>query len=107
MMRNGLALFVVFAAGMALGGFYFSVLWQTVRRLPEASSPARLVLSSLLLRMGVILPAFYLLMAGRWERIVVALGGFVVMREILTRRWGKEKLDFLRKGAVHGHSGSE
>jgi len=106
-MRNGLSLVIVFAAGLALGGFYFTVLWQTVRRLPEASSPAGLLLSSLLLRMGVILPAFYLLMDGQWERIVVALGGFVIMREILTRFWGKEKPDFLGKGAVHGHSGPE
>jgi len=107
MMRNGLSLVIVFAAGMALGGFYFTVLWRTVRRLPEASSPARLLLTSLLLRMGVLLPAFYLLMAGRWERIVVTLVGFIVMREILTRLWGKEKSDPLLKGAVHGHYGPE
>ncbi|SEM10557.1 F1/F0 ATPase, subunit 2 [Syntrophus gentianae] len=103
----GVSLIGVFVAGMVLGSFYFAVLWQTVRRLPEVSSPARLLLISLLLRMGVILPAFYLLMAGRWERIVVVLGGFVVMREILTRLWGKEKPDPLLKGAVHGHSGPE
>ncbi len=101
----GLSLVGVFAAGMILGGFYFAVLWQTVRRLPESPSPAGLLLVSLLLRMGVILPAFYLLMAGRWERIAVALAGFVVMREILVRLWGKEKPDAPLKGAVHGHSG--
>ncbi|OPY89140.1 MAG: N-ATPase, AtpR subunit [Syntrophus sp. PtaU1.Bin208] len=103
----GLSLVGIFTAGMILGGFYFAVLWQTVRRLPESSAPARRLLMSLLLRMAVILPAFYLLMAGRWERIAVALGGFVVMREILVRFWGKKKPDSLLKGVVHGHSGPE
>jgi len=107
MTRYGASLVMVFAVGMVLGSFYFAVLWQTVRRLPEASHPARLLLTSLLIRMGVVLPAFYLVMAGRWERIAVALGGFVVMREILTRLWGKEKPDSPLKGAVHGHSGPE
>ncbi len=105
MSAHGLSLALVFAAGMALGGFYFTVLWQTLRRLPEASSPARLLLSSLLTRLGIVLPAFYWLMAGRWERMAVALGGFIVIREILTRLWGKEKPNGLMKGAVHGHSG--
>lgn len=107
MTRYGVSLVLIFVAGMALGSFYFAVLWRTVRRLPEASSPARLLLTSLLIRMGIVLPAFYLLMAGRWERIAVALGGFVVMREILTHLWGKEKPGRPLKGAVHGHSGSE
>ncbi len=107
MSRYGLSLALVFAAGMALGGFYFAVLWNTVRRLPGAGSPARLMLAGLLVRLGIVLPAFYLLMAGRWERMVVALGGFIVMREFLTRLWGKEKAKGLMKGAVHGHSGPQ
>jgi F1F0 ATPase subunit 2 len=28
-----------FAAGLALGAFYFAALWETVRRLPETASP--------------------------------------------------------------------
>lgn len=101
------SLAVVFAVGMALGCFYFTVLWQTVRRLPDAPSPSRLLLASLLIRTGMVLPVFYLIMAGHWERIVVALGGFIVMREILTRLWGRGKAGFLRNGVCHGHSGSE
>jgi len=107
MTSYGVSLVMVFAAGMVLGSFYFAVLWRTVLRLPEESHPARLLLTSLLIRMGFVLSAFYLLMAGRWERIAVALGGFVVMREILTRLWGKKKLDSTLKGALHGHSGPE
>ena len=107
MTRYSVHLLVVFAAGMALGGFYFAILWQTVRRLPTAAHPARLLLTSLTIRMGIVLPSFYLLMAGQWKRIVVALVGFVVMREILTRFWGKEKPGALRKGTVNGYYGPE
>jgi F1F0 ATPase subunit 2 len=107
MISYGFSLMAVFAAGMVLGGFYFAVLRQTVRRLPDTAHPARLLLTSLLIRLGIVLPAFYLLMAGRWERIAVAMGGFVVAREILIRLWGKEKFAPLLKGAVHGHPGSE
>jgi F1F0 ATPase subunit 2 len=107
MTRYGVSLGAVFAAGMVLGCFYFAVLRQTVRRLPETAHPARLLLTSLLIRMGFVLPAFYLLMAGRWERIAVTLGGFVVAREILIRLWGKEKFASPPKGVAHGHSGSE
>lgn len=91
MSRSGVSLILVFLAGMSLGAFYFAVLWQTVRRLPEASFPARLLLAGLLFRLGVVLPAFYLLMAGQWRRSVVALGGFILIRGILTRFLGKEK----------------
>lgn len=107
MTRYGLSLVGVFAVGMVLGIVYFAILWQTVHRLPVASSPVRLLMTSLLIRVGIVLPAFYLIMAGRWERIVVALGGFVVVREILIRFWGKGEPHSLRKGAVHGHSGPE
>ncbi|OPY16617.1 MAG: N-ATPase, AtpR subunit [Syntrophus sp. PtaB.Bin138] len=107
MTSYGIYLMAVFAAGMVLGVFYFAVLRQTVRRLPETAHPARLLLTSLLIRLGVVLPVFYLLMAGRWERIAVALGGFVVAREILIRLWGKEKFTSPLKGVVHGHPGSE
>ncbi len=90
MTRYGLSLVGVFAVGMVLGIVYFAILWQTVRRLPVASSPVKLLMTSLLIRVGIVLPAFYLIMAGRWERF-----------------WGQVKPHCLRNGAVHGHSGPE
>jgi F1F0 ATPase subunit 2 len=86
-----------FAVGLALGAFYFIALWQTVRRLPSAVSPVRLMLGSLVLRMGVLAVGFYFIMGGHWERLAVALLGFIVMRKILTRRLGPQKA----LGAVH------
>ena len=80
-----------FAVGLALGAFYFVALWETVRCLPETASPVRLMLGSLVLRMAVLTIGFYFTMGGHWERLALALLGFVVMRKILTYRLGPQK----------------
>jgi F1F0 ATPase subunit 2 len=80
-----------FAAGLVLGAFYFTALWQTVRRLPSTASPVRLMLGSLFLRAAVLTAGFYFVMGAHWERLAVALVGFVVMRKILTYRLGPQK----------------
>jgi F1F0 ATPase subunit 2 len=83
---------VAFAAGLALGAFYFTALWRTVRQLPKAHSPARLMLGSFIIRMAVVMAGFYLVMGGEhWERLAMALIGFILMRMILTRRLGMDK----------------
>jgi len=80
-----------FAAGLALGAFYFIALWRTVRQLPKAHSPARLMLGSFILRMAVLMAGFYLIMGtGHWERLAVAVLGFIIMRKILTYRLGPQ-----------------
>ena len=84
-------LVLAFAAGLILGGFYFIALWRTVKRLPDTPSPLRLMLGSFVLRMAVVLPGFYFVMSGHWERLAMALIGFILMRMILTRRLGMGK----------------
>jgi F1F0 ATPase subunit 2 len=80
-----------FAAGLALGAFYFIALWQTVQRLQSATSPARLMLGSFIIRMAVVMAGFYLVMGGEhWERLAVAMLGFIIMRKILTYRLGPQ-----------------
>lgn len=81
-------LMAAFAAGLALGAFYFMALWQTVKRLSSTASPARLMLGSLVGRMAVLTAGFYFVMGGHWERMVLAMLGFIVMRKILTYRLG-------------------
>lgn len=88
-----LILVLMFAAGLALGALYFVSLWQTVKRLPQTESRARLLIISFVLRLSVVLTAFYFLMRdGHWERLAVAMIGFVVMRKILTYRLGPQKM---------------
>ncbi len=76
-----------FAAGLVLGAFNFIALWRTVKRLPDAPHPLRLMLGSFVVRMAVVLPGFYFVMSGHWERLVIALIGFILMRQLLTGRF--------------------
>ncbi len=80
-----------FVAGLALGTFYFTALWQTVRRLPATTSSVRLLLGSFILRMAVVMAGFYFVMGGHWERLAAAMLGFIVIRKILTHRLGPQK----------------
>ena len=83
---------LMFMAGLALGAFYFISLWQTVCRLSRTQHRASLLLVSYVLRLAVVLAAFYFLLAGgHWERLAAALIGFVVMRKILTHHFGPQK----------------
>jgi F1F0 ATPase subunit 2 len=97
MMNNELTIVTVallsgaFAAGLVLGAFYFIALWQTVKRLPDTPRPLRLMLGSFALRMAVVMPGFYFVMGGQWERLATALMGFILMRMILTRHIGMDK----------------
>ncbi|KFZ44275.1 hypothetical protein DS62_06910 [Smithella sp. SC_K08D17] len=82
-----------FAAGLALGAFYFITLWHTVQRLPAAHGPTRLMLVSFVLRMTVVLAGFYLIMGGEhWERLAAAMLGFIIIRKILTYLLGPQKV---------------
>jgi F1F0 ATPase subunit 2 len=81
-------LLVALIAGMLLGLSYFGGLWFTIRRLPATGSPMFLILSSFLVRTGVSLLGFYLVMDHHWERLLVCMVGFVVIRSILVQRWG-------------------
>ncbi|HQK99921.1 MAG TPA: ATP synthase subunit I [Smithellaceae bacterium] len=80
-----------FAAGLALGGFYFTALWQTVKKLSTARHPARLMVTSLLVRLAVLLAGLYIVMAGQWERLAAAMLGFLIIRKLLTVRLGPSK----------------
>ncbi len=75
---------LVLAGGMLTGLFYFGGLWLTVRRLVSARRPALLMLASFAVRTAIALVVFYLIMNGSWLRLVVALAGFLVMRQGLT-----------------------
>ena len=83
-----------FVLGLALGAFYFAVLWQTVKRLSVTASPARLMIGSFVSRLAIVLGIFYLLMnGGHWERLAAAMLGFIIVRKILTHRLGPQKAE--------------
>ena len=78
-------------AGVVLGIFYFGGLWLTVRKLPGARQPVLLSLSSFFVRLAVVLAGFYLVMSGRWERVLLCLLGFLCVRFAAVRLWGPNR----------------
>jgi F1F0 ATPase subunit 2 len=83
-----LPLLASFVAGLGLGLLYFGGLWYTIQAMTRAKRPALLFIGSFVLRLVVALGGIYLLSAGHWERMAVALLGMIVMRFYLTRRLG-------------------
>ncbi len=89
-----LALATAFGAGLALGAFYFTALWYTVRHLSSVRSPARLMIGSFIIRSSAILAGFYLVMdTTHWERLAAAMLGFIIVRKILTYRLGPQNTE--------------
>lgn len=86
MTTNVLYLAMAFLVGMGTGIVYFGGLWWTVRQLPFVRQPALLTMGSFLVRTGISLTAFYLASEGQWERILISLLGFIIIRGFLVRR---------------------
>ena len=87
---NGLIILISLMTGLVLSGLYFGGLWLTVQRLPEAPRPKTLLVGSFLARTALVLVGFYLLIVSTppsWEGLVAALGGFLIGRGLLIRRW--------------------
>lgn len=83
------ALAFALAAGTLLGAFYFGTLWLVVRRLDRLAWPAVWLGIAGIVRLTVVLVLFALLVGTRWERLVVALVGFLAVRIVLTRWLGR------------------
>jgi len=84
-------LLISFGVGIALGLVHFAGLWHTVKHLPESKHPFVSLLGSFLTRMALLMTGFTILMNGRWESLPAALLGFLLAREILVRRLGRNR----------------
>ena len=82
---------VPFFAGLVLGSLFFAGLWWTVQRAPHVRNPMALIVASFLVRTGILLAGFLLVMDERWERLVACLIGYVAARLLLMRFWGTER----------------
>jgi F1F0 ATPase subunit 2 len=78
---------LAFALGLGLGLGYFGGLWWTVRQLGTARHPALWLGGSFVVRAGVSLVGFYVVLGGGAARLMVCLLGFLVARTILVRYW--------------------
>ena len=84
-MNEALTLALVWAAGGMLGAVFFGGLWWTVRKGLFSRWAPLWFLGSLVLRTGIALAGFYAVSAGRWERMLACLLGFVTARFVVTR----------------------
>lgn len=80
---ESLPLGMALLAGVGLGLFYFGGLWLTVQQLFTTRRPVALLLVSYGGRIGVTLLGFYLVAGGHWERLLVCLIGFLIIKGIL------------------------
>ena len=78
------ALVLPVLAGVSLGMFFFGGLWWTIRRGVSSKQPAALFFFSLLLRTGIALAGFYLVVRGDWRRVLTCLLGFILARILVT-----------------------
>ena len=88
MTADSASLVIAFLAGMALGGLYLALLWNSVHRLARSRRPALTLVGGALFRVAGVVALFYLVMDGRWERLLACLAGFVIVRVAVTRRAG-------------------
>lgn len=77
------------AAGFIVGLAFFWTLWLTVQRLPKSSNPGILLFGSYLIRTAVAIGIFYVIMDGRWQRMIALIIGFIIARFVIVRREGK------------------
>lgn len=89
MINDHLMFLISFIAGMLLGTFYFGGLWLTLKQLPNTKKPIVLTLGSFFGRTGISLFGFYLIVnGGYWERLLICLIGFMLIKIVLVRRLG-------------------
>ncbi len=94
---------LAFGGGLLLGtAFHLGLLWTVVHGLRTQRSvlwfPA-----SLLLRMGGTITGFYVIGAGRWERFLACLVGFLVA-QILVTGLAPRAVALLRPGRSADHA---
>lgn len=76
-----------FIAGLLLGMLFFGGLWLTLNGLERSRHPALRLLSSLLLRVTLVLIGFYAIaQLDAWQHLLTALAGFIASRWWMTRR---------------------
>ena len=71
--------------GFLLGLFFFGGLWWTTKKGLLSKTPALWFLTSLFVRIGIVIIAFYYLSRGHWERALICLIGFIIARTIIMR----------------------
>jgi len=82
-MNETLTLVLAWMAGGLLGAIFFGGLLWTVHKGVSSQRPVLWFLGSLLLRMSIALAGFYFVSGRDWERLLLCLLGFVMVRSVV------------------------
>ncbi|MET4141700.1 ATP synthase subunit I [Pedobacter sp. UYP1] len=72
-------------SGIILGMIFFGGLWFTIKKTLRTSSAALWILGSSLIRTVIVLTGFYFVAQGSWQRLLLAMAGFIVGRFLVMR----------------------
>lgn len=84
-MSELLSLVPALGAGAVLGAIFFGGLWWTVSKGLSSKRATFWFMGSMLLRTCIVLLGFYFILGDSWQRLLVGLLGFVIVRIII--RW--------------------
>ncbi|WP_240615642.1 ATP synthase subunit I [Alteromonas facilis] len=95
-MNQIVSLLLVWCFGALMGGVFFGGLWWTIQKVVLSAHPALWLLTSLLLRMGLTLIGFYLVLSYELggtplQGLLVCLFGFVFARLLIGRMNNRSK----------------
>ena len=82
---NPITLTLSLITGLIAGGIFFSGLWLTVKHLSTTRHPAILVVLSFVIRVAIVLGAFFLVGRGHFDRMLFCVAGFLVARFVVVR----------------------
>lgn len=78
------------AAGLTLGFLYFGSLWFTTQRLATVNNPLALLGISLVIRVSLVLIAFFAFLQISIACLLFAVSGFVFARMAMCQRLGRD-----------------
>lgn len=88
-MKEPMNILLLAIAGVALGTFYYGGLWLTLKQMTGSRQPALLTVVSYFVRLALCIAMFYFIVrGGQWERLLVSLGGFLIIRTYIVYRLG-------------------
>ncbi len=70
--------------GIIMGLFYYVALWWTVNRTVSTGMSHLWIVVSFFARSAIVVAGFYFILTAGWVYLVLALGGFLVARLIVT-----------------------
>lgn len=73
--------------GVGLGFLYFGGLWLSIQKINIALYPALWMISSFVIRIGILLITFYWLVMVSWTYLAVAFMGFLIARFVFIQRF--------------------